>query len=266
MKEEPLTKLLRPSGRRKARVNEPVQRALDCRKTFNSLPSPAKRVETARLVGVNPNAPTLITGDIKLVDGRPIQGGRRGGLTAQQKYERWMARLAANPAKAKAYYLRHREAIDSVRVAKPNEVFENTPVERGEVPDPMAVYDHTMKVWYESCRRHRKLMLKATGMMKGKRFSVKRLREFCAKHPDVFDGLSPRATPVQPEMPEVERVTAPKLDGRTGIRKEAAAKARALTSIDKRMAEEQRKTRAAKVETPAPVMRHHDAPNPWLNR
>jgi hypothetical protein len=67
--------------------------------------------------------------------------------------------------------------------------------------------------------------------------------------------MTPKPIPTQPVEPEEAR-TAPKLDGRTGIRKEATAKARALATIDKRMAEEQRKAKAAKAAKPAPVMRH----------
>jgi len=268
VKEEPLTKLLRPSGRRKARVNEPVQRVLDSHETFDSLSSPAKRVETAGLVGVNPSAPALITGDIKLVDGRPIQGGRRGKLTAQQKWQRWANLLSSNPAAAKTYYRKHGKDIQSIKLA-PNEVYGNAPVEHVEVPDPMAQYGHDMKMWRQKCHRRRAIILQGSVLLK-KRNGVKRFTEYCKQHPDVYemkDGapLGMRAKPAQPVEPEEVRTTTPKLDGRTGIRKQDTAKSKAITAIQKEMAEEQRKARAAKVK-PAPVMRHHTEPNPWLNR
>jgi len=95
--------------------------------------------------------------------------------------------------------------------------------------------------------------------------------EHCEKHPDIYelaDGKlsSVRPAPKQPVEPEKERVTPPKLDGRTGFRLQSSKKTKALTAIDKRMAEEQRKARAAKEEKPRPVMRHHTESNPWLNR
>jgi hypothetical protein len=260
VKDKTLPSRPKAKAKAKARLNEPVQRALDSRKTFDSLPSPAKRVETAGLVGVDPSAPALITGDIKLVDGRPIQGGRRGKLTAQQKWQRWANLLSSSPAAAKTYYRKHSKDIRSIET-KPNEVYTNTPVEHVEVPDPMAQYGHAMRVWQHKCHRRRAIILQASVLLK-KRNGVKRFTEYCKQHPDVYemkDGkpLGVRTKPAQPVEPEEAR-TAPKLDGRTGIRKEATAKARAITTIQKKMAEERRKAKAkaAKAAKPAPVMRH----------
>ena len=250
MREEPKIK-----AKTKALANEPVQQALDSGKTFDSISSPSERdSKYAELAPITPK--------------RPKQGGRRGKLTAQQKWQRW-ASMLSRPAAARAYYAKHHKDIDSIRL-HPNEVWANTPVEKEEVSDPLEIYEHAMRVWRAACRRRRELIAHGSALM-AKRGGFKRFMEHCEKHPDIYelaDGklAAVRPAPKQPEEPEEARVAPPKLDGRTGFRKQASKKTKALTNIQRRMAEEKRKAEAAKEEKPRPVMRHHVDANPLLNR
>tara|TARA_A100001391_G_scaffold202890_1_gene193666 strand:+ start:247 stop:990 length:744 start_codon:yes stop_codon:yes gene_type:complete len=243
-----------PKQKKKALANEPVQQALDSGKTFDSISSPSERdSKYAELAPITPK--------------RPKQGGKRGKLTAQQKWQRW-ASMLSRPAAARAYYAKHGKEIERIRL-HPNEVWANTPVEKEEVPDPFEIYEHAMRVWRAACRRRRKLIAHGSALM-AKRGGFKRFMEHCEKHPDIYelaDGKlsSVRPAPKQPEEPEEERVTPPKLDGRTGIRLQSSKKTKALTAIDKRMAEERKKISKPKEEEPQ-VLRHHMGANPWLNR
>lgn len=229
---------------KRAKANEPVQQELETRGTFHGLRSPSER--DRGYVELSPTIPPYP---------KPLRG-KHGGFTALQKYECWAALVAdptLDPSHAKTFYRKHRKAIRSIQ-AKPRGTYDNTPVEKVEAPDLRAQYEHDILVWRRECKHHHHLVQGARALWERGLAP----RKFCAEHPDVFDGMTPKPIPTQPVEPEEAR-TAPKLDGRTGIRKEATAKARALATIDKRMAEEQRKAKAAKAAKaakPAPVMRH----------
>ena len=194
--------------------------------------------------------------------------GRRGKHTPMQKYEQLCKLLEQGKVQRWTSYLKkHHEVLMPILIANQVEVYPNTPVETVEVANPHAKYAYEMRVWRERCshlyrirKEANKLAQQHASHSRSKwaayaRFAKKHMLDLMAEDP---------IQPVEPEIPEEDRA-ATKLDGRTGIRKQVADKSRAITSIDKRMAEERRKARAAKKEEPRPVMRHHTESNPWLH-
>tara|TARA_R110002020_G_C16167819_1_gene763860 strand:+ start:155 stop:844 length:690 start_codon:yes stop_codon:yes gene_type:complete len=192
--------------------------------------------------------------------------GRRGKHTPMQKYEQLCKLLEQGKVQRWTSYLnKHHEVLMPILTAKQVKPYPNTPVEKVEAADPHAKYECAMRAWRERCS-HLYRIRKEANRLAQQHASHSRSKwaayaRFAKKH--MLDLIA--EDPIQPVEPDDARTTAAPLDGRTGIRKEVAAKTKALTSIDKRMAEEQRKARAAKQEEPRPVMRHHTESNPWLH-
>lgn len=242
-----------PETKAKALANEPIQRLLDSGKTFhakhNKLPSPSKRDgDYVELLPYTPKPPS--------------QGPRRGGLTPQQKWQRYANLLLRSKAAARRYYEKYSEDINSIRLT-PNEVYPNAPVEKIEVPDPAAVYRHALEMWHALCRRRRDIKQEGDKIL-AKRGGFKRFMQYCEQHPDVYeveDGklMGIRPVPDQPVEPEGTR-TPPPTNEQAG--KDSIRKAQSLSAIDKRMAAERQKI--SKDDKPRPVMRHHVDANPWL--
>jgi hypothetical protein len=195
--------------------------------------------------------------------------GRRGKHTPQQKYEQFCKLLEQGKVQRWRSYLdKHYEVLMPLIHSAPKEVFANTPVEKNDIVDPWNHYEYKMDVWRERCTYLHRVKAEAAKLSKAAAASNKwaAFNRYVAKHQKDLAA----SDPVQPVAPEVERVTPPKLDGRTGFRKQASKKTKALTNIQKHMAEEKRKWEAEQEEKekkkPRPVMAHHTTPNAWLNR
>jgi len=224
-----------------------------------SMPSPSARdSEHAEVGGAG-------VGKLKRV--KRLTRKRRPGKSPQQVRQRYALLVHRGKTKqAAAYFHAHTDDIMAGLLANPVEVHENTAPLPDHKPDlaDLAVHYEKLLADYkaESIRRYR-IKQQDKELRKDGSYLAKAMRKrLRAKHKSVFTTPDPE----RPIKPAVLFTTAPKLDGRTGIRKEAVAKSKAIASIDKRMAEEQRKARAAQEEKPPPVMRHHTESNPWLNR
>jgi len=217
-----------------------------------SMPSPSARdSEHAEVGGAG-------VGKLKRV--KRLTRKRRPGKSPQQVRQRYALLLYRGKLKqAAAYFHAHAADIVVSLLAKPVEVHENTAPLPDHKPDlaDLATHHEQLVVAYKAEMLRRWKVKKEAKTLDGNK-----LVQLVAQNKSVFTTPDPE----RPIKPAALRTTAPKLDGRSGIRKEVAKKSKAITSIDKRMAEERRKAKAAKKEEPAPVMRHHTEPNPWLNR
>ena len=224
-----------------------------------AMPSPSARDEIHAEVG------GAGVGKLKRV--KRLTHKRRAGKSPQQIRQHYALLVHRGKTKqAAAYFSRHADDIMKGLLAKPVEVHENTAPLPDHKPDlaGLATHFEQLNAAYkaEMLRRY-KIKQQDKELRKDGSYLAKSMRKrLRAKHKSVFTTPDPE----RPIKPAALRTTAPKLDGRSGIRKEVAKKSKAITSIDKRMAEERRKAKAAKKEEPAPVMRHHTEPNPWLNR
>tara|TARA_Y100000114_G_scaffold154767_1_gene177451 strand:+ start:329 stop:1111 length:783 start_codon:yes stop_codon:yes gene_type:complete len=193
----------------------------------------------------------------------PATTARRGQVTAQQKFERWLHHLTVSQRSGDRYFKRHADDIRRILHASRPELRPNTPVEKNDTPDPWERYEAQLMVWRGVCQRRYEIVDRLVKMCQ-RGATLERMLAYAAKHPDIFpEGrLTARPAPPQPVEPEECRTTSPRRDGRTGFRKEASKKTNTLTAIDKRMAAERQKI--SKDDKPRPVMRHHVDANPWL--
>lgn len=217
-----------------------------------SMPSPSARdSEHAEVGGAG-------VGKMKRV--KRLTQKRRPGKSPQQVRQRYALLLYRGKLKqAAAYFHAHTDDIMAGLLAKPVEVYENTaplPDHKPDLADLAAHYEKLLADYKAESLRRWKVKEKA------KTLGGDKLVQFVQQNKSVFTTPDP----VRPIKPAALLPTTPKLDGRTGFRKQVSKKTKALTNIQKRMAEEKRKAEAAKEEKPRPVMKHHTTPNPWLNR
>ena len=178
--------------------------------------------------------------------------GRRGKHTPQQKYEQLCKLMDQGKVQRWTSYLnKHRADLLPILNAAQVEVYPNTPADKAEALDPRLKYEAEMEAWRERCthlhrvRKKSDKLLAAGRWTEFGRYAKKHLRDLLAEDP------------VQPVEPEEARIPPPP-DKALGM--ETLAKSKSITAIQKEMAEEQRKARAAKVE-PAP----DPSTNPWLH-
>jgi len=196
----------------------------------------------------------------KIKSGKRLPRKRRRGKSPQQIRQHYCLLIYRGKLKqAAAYFHIHAADIMKGLLAKPVEVHENTAPLPHYKPDlaGLATHFEQLNAAYKA-----EMLRRWKVKEKAKTLDGNKLVQLVAQNKSVFTTPDPE----RPIKPAALRTTATKLDGRTGIRKQVADKSKAITSIDKRMAEERRKAKAAKKEKPAPVMRHHTEPNPWLNR
>ena len=173
---------------------------------------------------------------------------RRRGKSPQQIRQHYALLVHRGKLKqAAAYFHAHAADIVVSLLAKPVEVHEqgdSLPHYKPDLAD-LATHHEQLVIAYKAEMLRRWKVKKEAKTLDGHK-----LVRFVAQNKSVFITPDPK----RPVEPTTLRTAAAKLDGRTGIRKQDTAKSKAITAIQKEMAEERRKTKA-KVK-PAPVMRH----------
>ena len=181
---------------------------------------------------------------------------RRRGKSPQQIRQHYALLVHQGKIKqAAAYFDVHTDDIMAGLLAKPVEVHEqgdSLPHYKPDLAD-LATHHEQLVIAYkaEMLRRHRIKQQDKELRKSGSYLAESMRKKLRVRHKSVFTTPDPK----RPVEPAPLRTAAAKLDGRTGIRKQDTAKSKDITTIQKEMAEEQRKARAAKVK-PAPVMRH----------
>ena len=217
-----------------------------------SMPSPSARDSEHAEVGG--------AGVSKMKRVKRLTKKRRPGKSPQQVRQHYALLLYRGKLKqAAAYFHAHTDDIMRGLLAKPVEVYENTaplPDHKPDLADLAAQYEKLLADYKAESLRRWKVKEKAKTLMGDK------LVRFVQQNKSVFTTPEP----VRPIKPAALLSTTPKLDGRTGFRLQSSKKTKALTAIDKRMAEERKKISKPKEKEEPQVLRHHMGANPWLNR